>query len=463
MAHGHLLGMGGMTLVDPKFEKNKADSKPQGQVLTVEWYKELTMTPDTTFELPKITEADIKDKSKFDFLSKLIAILQTSWFILQCVARGEQRLALTELELLTLALASLNAITYAFWWHKPLGVQEPVRVYFETEVKTEAHPLEASDASPEITAYDIISKVGEEIQDMATDTARIIRDPCEDSGLCMAFVNLFIGLPMFLFGIFAYSILLPFPLGIVLLLKVLKTPPVTEQPSDPRRLIAARIDLALHKLRYQLMLYISTVSQRLLKEHLEEKSAYGFFAGWLFLLPALFLLLLATTIVLLPFFTLLYLVSFIFTAVFGIITSSTVARGATHVPSYYAPSTKSDKYSRMVVFALFGVIFGGLHCIGWNFQYPTPVEQRLWRATSLAITAIPLVVAPIDYILEIFELDKGFGKVVRIALDLVMTILLFVYVPARLSLIAQALALLRQQPQAAFLAVDWTMYIPHIF
>jgi len=44
-----------------------------------------------------------------------------------------------------------------------------------------------------------------------------------------------------------------------------------------------------------------------------------------------------------------------------------------------------------------------------------------------------------------------------------MTILLFIYVLARLSLIGQALALLRHQPESAFLAVDWTKYIPHIF
>jgi len=117
----------------------------------------------------------------------------------------------------------------------------------------------------------------------------------------------------------------------------------------------------------------------------------------------------------------------------------------------------------MVVFALLGVIFGGLHCIGWNFTYPTAFEQHLWRASSLAISVIPLVVAPIDYILENFNLDEGFLRVVRLTLDLIMTIPLFIYVPARLTLIGQAFALRRKQPQDAFLAVDWNQYIPHLF
>jgi len=33
--------------------------------------------------------------------------------------------------------ASLNAITFAFWWSKPLGVQEPVNIYAGAEVARE--------------------------------------------------------------------------------------------------------------------------------------------------------------------------------------------------------------------------------------------------------------------------------------------------------------------------------------
>jgi len=117
----------------------------------------------------------------------------------------------------------------------------------------------------------------------------------------------------------------------------------------------------------------------------------------------------------------------------------------------------------MVVFAFFGVIFGGVHCIGWNFSYPTAFERLLWRALSLAVTAIPFIVAPIDYLLENYKLDKGFLKVVRLTLNFVMTNLRYIYVLARFLLIVQALTSLKNQPQSAFVAVDWTQYIPHIF
>jgi len=70
--------------------------------------------------------------------SRILTLSQSSLRLFRqpgsyCSARGQQRLALTELELVTLALASLGAITDAFWWHKPLGVREPMRIYCETE------------------------------------------------------------------------------------------------------------------------------------------------------------------------------------------------------------------------------------------------------------------------------------------------------------------------------------------
>ena len=123
--------MGGFTLIDP--DLRTANPKDQnGQVLTVEHFKGLILG---VCDFNLLAEADIQDRSKGDILFKLITIIQTSWFIVQCIARGQQQLALTELELVTLALASLNVVTFAIWWHKPLGVEEPVKIYFKVDAR----------------------------------------------------------------------------------------------------------------------------------------------------------------------------------------------------------------------------------------------------------------------------------------------------------------------------------------
>jgi len=110
-------------------------------------------------------------------------------------------------------------------------------------------------------------------------------------------------------------------------------------------------------------------------------------------------------------------------------------------------------------------------------------------------TVIPVIVAPIDFVTNPSDthsnlaadgsnwIDDNFRvvnhappssissihqrKLVQTVLiyilDFIMAMLLFVYVLARLVLIAQALALLRRQPPNSFLAVDWTRFIPHFW
>jgi len=88
----------------------------------------MTLFVDGYIDFPDITEKEIRDKSKGDVLSKCLVILQTGWFVVQCIARAVERLPVTELELVTIAFATLNFVTYVFWWNKPLNVQRPFRV-----------------------------------------------------------------------------------------------------------------------------------------------------------------------------------------------------------------------------------------------------------------------------------------------------------------------------------------------
>ncbi len=138
--------MGGFTLIAPS--RRDAEPKEQnGVVLSFDYFKQ-----NLNMDIPEITAVEIEDRSKGDALWKIIAILQTTWFIIQCIARGQQRLALTELELVTLALASLNEVTFAIWWHKPLGVQEPIKIY----LRTEEHNIE--DPARQVSVVDCLQK-----------------------------------------------------------------------------------------------------------------------------------------------------------------------------------------------------------------------------------------------------------------------------------------------------------------
>ncbi|KXN85201.1 hypothetical protein AN958_11624 [Leucoagaricus sp. SymC.cos] len=75
-----------------------------------------------------ISEEEINDKSKGDAFTKLVVVLQTSWFIIQCITRWAAHLHITELEIVTLAFAFLNIIIYVVWWNKPQNMGVAIHV-----------------------------------------------------------------------------------------------------------------------------------------------------------------------------------------------------------------------------------------------------------------------------------------------------------------------------------------------
>ena len=100
------------------------------------WQDRNTIKSDidfSSFTVP--TEAEIKDKGKSDWLAKSLVLFQTSWFVMQCIARAIEHLPVTHLEIVTLAYTAMNFVIYVFWWNKPLNVNWPVRVFRKSDVE----------------------------------------------------------------------------------------------------------------------------------------------------------------------------------------------------------------------------------------------------------------------------------------------------------------------------------------
>lgn len=76
-------------------------------------------------DTPIITRENIWDKSKADLFAKGFAIIQTGWILIQCIARGVQRIAISPLELFTIAFILPTMATAFFWANKPQNVAEP--------------------------------------------------------------------------------------------------------------------------------------------------------------------------------------------------------------------------------------------------------------------------------------------------------------------------------------------------
>jgi hypothetical protein len=77
----------------------------------------------------------IKAENKTDSLSKLIVVLQVSWFTTQCISRAAEKLPISQLEIGALAFVGCTMLTTAFWWHKPLDIRL-WKSYSDSEVAT---------------------------------------------------------------------------------------------------------------------------------------------------------------------------------------------------------------------------------------------------------------------------------------------------------------------------------------
>ena len=136
MTHGFFMIMGGFHLFERCSEETSNDdrsiSREDDKPLNPLQASDLVRCDGyESFIMP--TEAEIKDKGKSDWLAKSLVLLQTSWFIMQCIARAIKHLPVTHLEIVTLAYAAMNFVIYIFWWNKPLNVNRPIRVFQKSE------------------------------------------------------------------------------------------------------------------------------------------------------------------------------------------------------------------------------------------------------------------------------------------------------------------------------------------
>ncbi|KAF5309543.1 hypothetical protein D9619_012322 [Psilocybe cf. subviscida] len=143
--HSHFLQMGGFMFRDPS--SNAAEFIEARELIT-DNDNDIGRDALRMVIQHAPSEDEIWDRSKGDTFTKLIVALQTAWFLAQTISRPVQSLAITEIEIITLAYAAFNGAMYAFWWAKPLDVQSPIivpfnnvyglrqRKEFPTEVKT---------------------------------------------------------------------------------------------------------------------------------------------------------------------------------------------------------------------------------------------------------------------------------------------------------------------------------------
>ncbi|OTA54005.1 hypothetical protein K449DRAFT_203856 [Hypoxylon sp. EC38] len=273
--------------------------------------------------IPKITEEEIKDKSKSDFFMKFIAISQLIWFTIQALARGTKGLEISQLEIAILAYAACSVITYILCLSKPKDVQVPtflVRVSIRSQ--------------------------GSNPWDLGTQTLS----------------------------------------------------------TEARKKLARLYPFSWTRLAFPLLL-----------------------PGYK-----------------------------------GRVGLGSIPNDALYPPRFAKPVLIHPNTPRIQEgFILAGMVFGTIHCAAWNSDFPTPIEQMLWRISSI-FTAILL---PIYYVSALVYTKIGYFPRSRI-LDLVARAMASIIIPvpyclARLYLMVEVFRSLCFLPPSGFLTT-WSSEIPHV-
>jgi hypothetical protein len=80
-------------------------------------------------------DRDVEDRAKADSLGKTFTILQTSWFLVNIIARWASSLPVAPIELATVAYIACGLLMYATWWYKPKDMTTPVTIYVRGDRK----------------------------------------------------------------------------------------------------------------------------------------------------------------------------------------------------------------------------------------------------------------------------------------------------------------------------------------
>ena len=151
---------------------------------------------------------------------------------------------------------------------------------------------------------------------------------------------------------------------------------------------------------------------------------------------------------------------------------SEIGVGDMKIPTFYASDSaresesagESDRIAFIFCLPVVGGVFGGIHCAGWYFNFPSSAEAMLWRVSSAVLTGMaflmPIFAFFVVFLSQFINSDSHknyFGATVN-----VFSIIILVYVVSRLLLLVEAFISLRHLTPGMLALVTWTSFIPHI-
>jgi hypothetical protein len=143
--------------------------------------------PDLEFP----AEEDIQDRSKADAFTKAFAIIQSSWLIIQSIARVSVGLPITQLELATMAFIVCALVMYTLWWDKPYDVEHTTVIMHDISIREgpeqQRLTFKYGDRVADISRLMFLDMIGGFVTDESSSGVRVSDDEWRTSVQSLAF------------------------------------------------------------------------------------------------------------------------------------------------------------------------------------------------------------------------------------------------------------------------------------
>ncbi|KAF9441395.1 hypothetical protein P691DRAFT_812841 [Macrolepiota fuliginosa MF-IS2] len=472
LTHGFFIQMGGFMVFH--------NGKPV-KVLT--YKRMLASIQKGEIDIPAVHEKDISDRDKGDFLTKVLVVGQTTWFVVQCVARWCLRLPLAELEVLTLAFAALNGVIYWIWWAKPQGVQESIGLPLKTAEGSSLHRVDTSTDNPEskLSQPMVISTPNDPTTATRGETAALNDNPALTEAN-LNIVNL---------DARGHPLYQTTPVDATLGNPESNPPHPTDDSTLKNHTITPRDDTVASKsaeLDFALsvgnVVFTTKDGQPTLRiiwnpfpvcesddDHegeMDEKKSFHLLRelfhiakvpfhnpSW-FLLPVDYLVAAAAAFALPHYF----LVRTLFKLVQPTRSRSHCGAeffivGRSRVPMFYADGNP-NRLTTIPLIAI-GIIFGAFHLILWSSSvFPTFLSRGLWKWSALFVTVAPALMLVV-LSMGNFWFPKFVGRLVSVMIKYSLVL----YIVARCILIYLSFSTIFSLPQGVLQDIQWEDLIPH--
>lgn len=460
MTHAHYLQMGGFRVhctaeqrgaIPTKFGyREKRDNGVYELTMTLKSFKMLLS--NKWIDFPSISQEEIEDKSGRDAFTKAIAMLQLAWFILQIGARAHQNLAISELELTTAALASLNIVMYISWWDKPIDVLCPTIIVTKEVEKNRRKEGRSSHNS----ASSLIDPIP--VEENAANETWTFQDDNITTALASHYWHKFTEMLQDAVGSITRSIVQVFRTMPELLHVPFKLYTKIREWQSKRRhdpscsnswprnvltsataIMVLCITVPWHAALHPFLALIVYPVQAIL--------ASTYFPKWRTNLEAKEVDTMSTLEVIISKRHLRLLMEMVF-------------------------SSEEVENSPFFCFsAITGAFFGAIHCAAWNFDFPSRVEERFWRVSSLCLLGLCFLLLICGVVYSLNKPKHGTGEKTLLHshffrpgswMSVMGTIPAIFYIVSRICLLVLSITTLRALPPSAFETVQWSEFIPHI-